>query len=210
MKYMMLVAVFIYVSLSLAATDVKKIIKNVQKKYQDVESIYVDFKQVNRFKITGVTNEIYGTLWLAPDNKFRLETEDQTIVSDGQTFWRFNKMENQVLVDYAKKSEQDIFLSNFLFSINDQYYSQIISESKESGSKIYEVKLTPKNQDESFFNYIKVWLEDKSWKIRKVQYVDYNENEFEYLIEKMKLDEPVSETKFVFTPAEGVEVIDLR
>ncbi len=201
---------FTIVILAYCATDIGKIIKNVQKKYKKVSSIYVDFKQINRFKLTGLSSEIFGSLLLTKDDRFRLETEDQIIVSDGKTFWRYNKLENQVIIDYAKKTEQDVFLHDFLFNIQEKYFSQVLSERKVNSDKIFEIKLTPKNSESSFFEYIKVWIVDKSWEIKRVIYVDYNENETEYEIEKLSINPTIKENDFKLNIPQGIEVVDLR
>ena len=190
--------------------NVDKVIKDVQKKYQNVQLVHADFKQVNRFKLTDLESEIYGKIWISQNDQFRLETEDQTMVSDGKNFWRYNKLENQVLIDYAKKSQQDIFLNNFLFKINEVYYSQIAGEQKINGKRIIEIKLTPRKSEDSFFTYVKVWLYEKTWEIQKVLYVDFNENEVEYLIEKMEIDPVINSNIFIFEIPEGTETIDLR
>ncbi len=196
--------------IAFAGMNVDKLIKKFQKKYQSVNALKVDFKQISEFKLTGIKNEIFGTLYMTKDDKFRLETEDQVIVSDGKTFWRYNKLDNQVLIDYAKKSQQDVFLNNFLFHISDLYYSQIVQEYKENNHKIFVVKLTPRNSDDSFFQYIKVWIQDKSWLLQKVMYVDYNDNESIYEIEKLEINPPIDDKIFSFQIPQGVEVVDLR
>ncbi len=210
MRYKIVSILLAVVGLLLAGTNVEKIIKKIQKKYKNISVMKVDFKQISEFKLTGIKNEIFGTLYLTQNDKFRLETEDQVIVSDGKTFWRYNKLDNQVLIDYAKKSQQDVFLNNFLFQINDLYYSQVVDEFKEKNHKIYVVKLTPKNPDESFFQYIKVWIQDKTWLLKKVLYVDYNDNESVYEIETLEINPPVTDKTFTFQIPEGVEVVDLR
>jgi len=210
MKRIILLLIVLLIGLGWSATKVDKIIKKVQRKYKDVQTLYVDFKQINRFKLTGIENEIYGTLWLGQNDKFRLETEDQVMVSDGEAFWRYNKLENQVIVDYAKKSDQDILMKDFLFNIADRYYSEILSESKEGKDKIYLVKLTPKNQEDSFFKYIKVWIVDKKWTFKRVVYIDYDDNESEYEINKIQINPEVNNQVFRLQIPEGVEVVDLR
>jgi outer membrane lipoprotein carrier protein len=208
-KYIILSIIVLYAIVQ-AESNVEKIIKQVQKKYREINVVYVDFKQVNRFKLTGIQNEVFGTLWISQDNKFRFETEDQVMVSNGDKFWRYNKLENQVIIDYAKKSQNDVFLNNFLFNISDHYLSQIVNEESVNKQKIYEIRLTPKNPDDSYFKYIKVWLVDKSWDLKKVVYIDFNENEVEYDIEKIDFNPKVSQNIFDFQTPEGVEVVDLR
>lgn len=211
MKIMRVFVLIIFMILNSIAQDgIGKIIKEVQKKYRNVALLQVDFKQVNRFKLTNLSSEIHGTIWISQNDQFRLETEDQLMVSDGKNFWRYNKLENQVLIDYAKKSQQDVFLNNFLFNIGELYYSQLTSEQNKNGKKLFEIRLTPKQADESFFNHIKVWMYDKSWEIEKVLYVDINGNEMEYLIEKIVLNPTASGNIFSFQAPEGAEIVDLR
>ncbi len=198
------------VNLLLADADVNEIIENVEEKYNEVDAIQVDFKQISRFKITNLENETFGRLWLAHDNKFRLETEDQTLVSNGKTYWRYNKLEEQVLIDHAKDTQQDIFMNNFLFNLSESYHTQLISENKNNGQMLYEVKLTPKNPDDSFFQNIKVWIIDDNWKINRVVYVDYNDNETEYVIDEILLNPDISNDKFKFDVQEKSDVVDLR
>jgi outer membrane lipoprotein carrier protein len=200
----------IFIGELMATADIEKIIKEVQKKYKKVDLLHADFKQINRFKLTNIESEVFGTIWISQKNQFRLETEDQTIVSNGEQFWRYNKLEGQVLIDHAKKTQQDVFLNNFLFNITDVYESQLISESNIDGKKIYEIRLNPKNPDDSFFKFIKVWIYDKTWELEKVIYTDFNDNEVEYKIEKIDIDPDVSSDIFNFEAPEGVDVVDLR
>ncbi|RMG68945.1 MAG: outer membrane lipoprotein carrier protein LolA [Calditrichaeota bacterium] len=193
----------------LRAKDAQDILKQVQKKYRNLKSVEIEFKEVNRFKLTNTESEIYGRLLLTRDNRFRFETEDQLIVSDGKSYWRYNKLDNQVLVDYAKKGEEQVLLTHFFSNISDNYYAELIDQVKEGGKKQYVVKLIPKDEN-SFFNYIKVWVVDKKWDATRVVYVDYNDNETEYQIEKIQLNPSLSEATFSFNPPEGTEVVDLR
>ena len=205
-----LINLLVFSNVALASDDVGKIIKKVQNKYKKVNLLHADFKQVNRFQLTNIQTEVFGSIWISKDNQFRFETEDQTIVSNGEKFWRYNKLEEQVLIDHAKKTKQDVFLNNFLFNISDYYTGQLISESKLKNKKIYEIRLTPKTPDDSFFRYIKVWLYDDSWELEKVIYTDFNDNEVEYQIEKIDLNPAISEKIFEFNAPEGAEVVDLR
>jgi chaperone LolA len=201
---------FVFYSFGQTSEDIGKIIKKVQNKYKKVDLLHADFKQVNRFQLTNIQTEVFGSIWISKDNKFRFETEDQTIVSNGEKFWRYNKLEEQVLIDHAKKTQQDVFLNNFLFNISDYYTGQLVSESKLNSKKIYEIRLTPKTADDSFFRFIKVWIYDGSWELEKVIYTDFNDNEVEYQIEKIDLNPSVTKAIFEFNAPEGAEVVDLR
>jgi outer membrane lipoprotein carrier protein len=208
--FIVFVLLFVVHGNKYASEDINNIIKKVQKKYEKVDILHADFKQINRFQLTNIQSEIHGSIWISENNQFRFETEDQIIVSNGEKFWRYNKLEQQVLIDYAKKTQQDVFLNNFLFNISDHYTSQLVSESKKKGTKIYEIRLNPKTPDDSFFRFIKVWIYDDTWKVEKVIYTDFNDNEVEYQMEKIELNPKVSSEIFEFKAPEGVEVVDLR
>jgi outer membrane lipoprotein-sorting protein len=195
---------------SIYAADADDIVKDVQKKYRSAKTIRIQFKEISRFKLTGTTGEVNAVLQMKGKDKFRLESEDQVLVNDGETFWRFNKLDSQVLVDYAKKDEQEMLLNNFLYEIKDHYFSQIVEESKGKGSKTYVLKLTPKPSEQSVFTSIKVWIKDKSWEIERLIYTDYNDNETEYQIDKIDFNPDLAESTFTFSPPEGIQIIDLR
>lgn len=194
----------------LLGADAEKVVKEIQKKYQKSKSLEIQFKEINRFKLTGTSSEVFGTFIIKDQDTYRLDSETQIIATDGTVFWRYNKIENQVLIDYAKKENQEVLLNNFLYDLQQKYFSQIISEYKEAGKKGYVIKLTPKASEENFFTSIKIWVENNSWKIDKVIYTDYNENETEYEIESIAFDKKFPDSLFTLVPPEGSEVVDLR
>ncbi len=193
-----------------SGADVDKIIKKMQKKYRSAKTIQIHFKEITQFSLTGTTTEVSGVLHMQGQKKFRLETEDQVIVSDGKTIWQYNKLESQVLIDNAKNENQEVLLNNFLYEINDHYFGQILEEKKEAGKKRYLLKLTPKPAEQSFFTEVRIWVVDKTWEIVQAVYTDYNDNVTKYVIDKMAFNPALPDTLFTFTPPEGVPVVDLR
>jgi len=205
-----LIGTLIFVDIASADTDVNKVIKKMREKYKNAKTLFIDFKEISRFSLTGTQTEVSASLYIEDMNQFRLESEDQIVVSNGETFWRYNKIENQVLIDYAKKGDQEILVNDILSDKTENYYTQLIQEYKEDGKKLYVIKLTPKPDSDSFFQEIKVWVVDKSWAIKKIIYTDYNENETEFQIEKIELNKELSLTMFTFEAPEGSEVVDVR
>ncbi|RMF60097.1 MAG: outer membrane lipoprotein carrier protein LolA [Calditrichaeota bacterium] len=194
----------------LYGAKVNKILKAMQKKYRSTSSLRIDFKEKAVFKLTGTESVVSGSLVMKGKNKFRLETEDQLIVNNGETVWRYNKLDNQVLVDYAKPDQQDVVWNTFLYELEEHYYGEIIEEITSTKPKTYVINLVPKPNEQSFFTNIKVWVKDKSWIIERIKYVDYNNNETELEVEKIELNPRLSDETFSFTPPEGIQVVDLR
>lgn len=207
---LVLLLAFMFTSPPTRAADADEIIKNIQKKYKSAKTVRIQFKETALYKLTNTMTEVSGTLQMEGEAKFRLDSEDQVIVNDGKNVWRYNKLNNQVLIDYAKKTEQDVMLSNFLYEIKDHYFGQIIEEKKEGGVKKYAIKLTPRPNEQSFFTSVKIWVQDKTWEIEEVVYTDYNGNETTYIIEKIEFNPNFTTAVFSFTPPEGIQVVDLR
>ena len=204
-----IVSVFL-VTFSMDAANVEKIVKKVQKKYRSTKTIRIQFKEISTFQLTGTTTEVSATLQMEGKEKFRLESEDQVLVNNGNTMWRFNKLDSQVLVDHAKQDQQDAMLNSLLYKISDHYFSELITEKKEEGVKRYVIKLTPKPDEQSFFTAIKIEVRDKSWEIDQLVYTDYNGNETNYVIEKIDFNPSFNDSVFSFSPPEGIQVVDLR
>ncbi len=192
------------------AEKVNDIIKKVQKKYRDYQTIQVEFVEKTKFSLTGTEVEVPAKLLMQGKDKFRLESEDQVLIADGETFWRYNKLDNQVLIDYAKKGDQDVMLNTFLSDFRDQYFAELIDEEKQDGNKLYVIKLVPKPSENSMFTAVRIWVKDKEWEITRIIYEDYNQNETEYVISKTLFNPKFPNTAFAFTPPEGIEVVDLR
>ena len=204
-------AIILAMAVTIPAANVKKIIAKIQNKYKNISTLEIHFKQKTVFGLTKMESEVFGTLLLDRKNdRYRLETEDQLIVDNGKTFWRYNKLENQVLIDYAKKSEEDVLLSDFLFDIQKKYFAELVSEEKTGKQKQFVIKLTPKNTEESYFKAIKFWVLDKTWEIQRVVYIDINDNKTEFEITQLKINVPIPENAFTFKPPQGVDIVDLR
>lgn len=195
---------------SLYAGKVDKIINKVQDKYRSTKTVRIEFKEKSHFKLTDTMTEIAGVLQMSGKDKYRLDSEDQVLVSNGETLWRYNKLDSQVLVDHAKKTEEDVMLNNFLYEIKDHYFGQLLEEKKDGGVKKYAIKLTPKPSEQSFFSSIKMWVKDKTWEVEEIVYVDYNGNETTYVISEIVFNPNLNTSIFTFTPPEGIQVVDLR
>ena len=71
------------------------------------------------------------------------------------------------------------------------------------------LKLVPKD-DQSFIKSMKVWVEEGTWIIRKVETTDVNDTETTYTVRDVKLNSDIKDSRFSFTPPPGTELVDLR
>ena len=190
------------------AIDAREIIENVQERYEDMTDATITFSQSVRFKVSKAEQTVKGTLLFKKPNKYRIETEERTVVTDGKTSWSWSPRNRQVVIDNYKEETHSLSPEQLLLSYPKDYISTFIGEEKLAGQSAYVLKLTPKEEG-SFATAMKIWVA-KDWLIRKVEITDVNGAVTTYVIEKIAIDQKMADSGFNFQVPEKAEVIDLR
>jgi len=186
-----------------------EIIDKVQAKYKKTNSAIAKYTQTVKFKLTKMEQSYDGTLFLKKEKKYRIETDQQTIMTDGVTSWAYSPKTNQVVIDYYREDKNSISPEKFLTEYPDDYYSSLIGKAKVNNQDTYEMKLTPK-ANTSFIKSLKVWVDSGDWFIKKIEMVDMNDNTTVYVVNKIENNIEISNDKFQFKPTPETQIIDLR
>lgn len=202
---------FISSMLVFAADDkANDIIKKVKNRYDDVKTLSAEFIQIFHWKLANNTHQQGGKIWLKGKESFRIETEDQTIVSDGKTIWTFSQFNNQVLIDNARKSGDDIRLpKDIFFKYSEQYLPIYLKDEKIENEDCYVIELRAKTED-IFIKYMKVWISMKMSVPVKIEQLDLNNNTRTYILNNIEINNTIKDDLFVFQIPESVEIIDMR
>ncbi len=190
------------------AIDARKIIENVQERYDDMTDATITFSQSVRFKVSKAEQSVTGTLLFKKPNKYRIETDERTVVTDGKTSWSWSPRNRQVVIDNYKEETHSLSPEQLLLSYPKDYYSTLVGEEKLAGQSTYVLKLTPK-EDNAFATAMKIWV-SKDWLIRKVEITDINGAVTTYIIEKISVDQELPDAKFTYQVPAKAEIIDLR
>jgi chaperone LolA len=216
MKYSMqrlivalVVLVFAFANQS-QAVNVNKIIKKVQKTYDDMDNLTATFTKNETFKLTGSVTELAGTFYVKKGVKYRFETEDQIVVTDGKSVWTYNAISGQLLIDDVRENTGAFLPRDMLFKYPKDHYATLLGEDKTGKKTVYTVRLDPKEDSTGFLSAIKLWIEDKTWHILKIETIDLGGNSSTFIIESMDTDKKLDEALFQYTAPEGVDVIDMR
>jgi chaperone LolA len=195
---------------SYPAESIAKIIKELQKKYEQIENLSAEFNQLEQFQLTGSATETSGKIFIKNGIKFRLETDDQTVVTDGKTVWTYSTMNNQVLIDRVKEGEGSLLPRDLLFKYPRDYYATLLDVVKVDNEKYYLVKLDPREGVHGYIKTMKMWIHTKSYLIAKIEYTDFNDNISVFEIRKADTATPLSDHLFIFEPGQDMQVVDLR
>jgi chaperone LolA len=198
-------------SFSTAYFDItaKEIIEKVQERYKKTTTVVAKYSQTVKFKLSKIEQTYNGTLYLKKEKKYRIETDQQSIITDGVTSWAYSNKTKQVVIDHFKEDKNSVSPEKFLTQYPEDYYSNLIGKTKVNNQETYELKLTPKGNS-SFIKSMKVWVDSDEWFIRKIEWIDMNDNSTTYTVKKIETNTELSNDKFQFKPGKDTQVIDLR
>ncbi len=203
------VVLFLFFSMA-SAQDVKDIIENVQETYDEITDLSASFEKVETFKLTGTENKTIGKLYIKNGTKYRFESEDQTIVTDGKSVWTYNGLTNQLIIDRLRKNSGALLPRDMLYKYPREYYSTLLRTEKKSGKDVYVIKLDPQEGVHGFVKSMKIWVEDDSWLVHKIETTDLNGNASLFLISKINTRKKLPEDLFLYKAAKGMKVVDMR
>ncbi|MGA2623595.1 MAG: outer membrane lipoprotein chaperone LolA [Bacteroidota bacterium] len=196
--------------------DPNEILSRLQKKYDKIQDATASFTQDVTFGVTKNEQSFKGTLWMKKGNKYHIEVEDQTIVTDGKSVWSYSKNTNQVLIDTYHDDPRSFSPDKVLVNVPQQYSATVLSKEGVSGGETIVLKLIPKERSshsgESSTNlqWMKVWVDRDEWLMKKIQILDVSDNLTTYVIEDLKLNTGLADDQFQYQIPRGAEVIDLR
>ena len=205
--------IFILLTLSIHsyAQDEKsnEILQQLSLNTQAYKNIDVDFN----FKFENVTQEISenqkGNIKIV-SNKFRLELNQQIIISDDTTQWIYLKESNELqIMEYD--SLDDMISPNKLFTIYEEGYKNSYVELKnESDITLHIIDLFP--IESNAFQKIQLQINSEKIQLHNIILFDKNGGSFTYLITTFSVDNNLDDNLFKFNSEEypEIEIIDLR
>ncbi|MBM2840369.1 MAG: Outer rane lipoprotein-sorting protein [Bacteroidetes bacterium] len=202
-------SVVVCCSLFAAEDTAQDVLERMRKKYDTISDAQLKFSQNTKFTLSKIEQHVNGTLFLKKTNKYRVETDDQTIVTNGETVWSYSAANKQVLIDHFKLDENSMSPEKVLTSAPTEYTSTLLGSEKIGKTDVVVLKLTPKN-DQSLVKTMKLWVDNATWLIKKAEIVDVNGKQTEYLVTEVKVNTGLPDSRFTYQAPEGAEVVDLR
>ena len=188
---------------------VKDITDRMQRRYDMVDDATASFTQSIKLGYANVEQSFDGTVVFKKPKRYRLESEHQTLVTDGATVWAYAPANKQVIVDTYKEQRNSVSPEEFLLSLPSSYYATVVSRETIQGDQTVVLKLLPKD-DRSFVRSVRLWVMESSAEVRQIQIIDQNETETTYAIGSTRLNTNVPDSAFTFSAPAGTEVVDLR
>ncbi len=186
----------------------KDVLAQLQKRYDDLNDLEVSFEQQVHSGVFASTQKTSGKMYLARDDKFRMQTDEQTIVSDGELLWVYSKENKQVTIDKVAKTADLVRPSDYLFTFRESYSTSLLPDTILGKTECIRVKLVSDEKDE-FIQRMTLFVGKEDLLTHRAEYDDINGNRVEISFKDIKIDKGLKPEIFKFKTPKGVEEIRL-
>lgn len=183
-------------------------VARLKAKYAAITTLKATFTQQMSSDYMDGTETFSGKLYLQ-DKMYRVETSQQTVVTDGEATWIYNVTDNQVLINDYVEDETTFSLNQFFFNFDDKYTVQSVSSVTLNGAAHAQITLSPSYED-LFFTAATLWLRDRDDLVTQIEVIDVNETRMVFSLDDIEINPSLDPSLFEFKPPAGAEVIDLR
>jgi outer membrane lipoprotein carrier protein len=192
-----------------AEDTARDVLDRMKKKYDSIQDAQLRFSQRVKFEMAKIEQNVHGTLLVKKENKYRVELEGQTIVTNGETVWSYSQPNNQVLIDHFKMDDRSLSPERILTGAPEDFAATVVGREMMEKDGVIVLKLLPRDE-QAFVRSMKLWVDDATWMIRRVELVDANGRETRYTVNDVRINVGIQDSRFTYQIPEGAEIVDLR
>ena len=208
--YIITIVMFALPTSEVYALSPKSALKKLNKHYRQIETLQTDFTEQFEWAMTGETVTRMGTALITSGNRFRIETAEQLIVSDGINIFRHNIATRKVIIESVAESSEQMLPRHLMLDFTDKFNAVEIEELPVSGQKGFRLDMLPKNAEEVLLVDATIWASEEDLVLRRFMITDLNGNTTTYTFKNIRFDQPIDPSQFYFTLPEDAELFDLR
>lgn len=181
------------------------VVRAIEAKYRDVESLRARFVQVVHSDVYGDERQT-GTLLVSRPDRLRwtFEGSGKLYVSDGTALWIYTPADEQALKLPSPKSQgasADLLLQS-LDKLSERFVVTVVQTSAAAG---HVLSLAPK-VDDGLFKELRLTV-DANLVVTHLRVVDPMGTTTDLQLSDVVLGGPVPDSEFQFTPPPGVDVV---
>lgn len=184
------------------AQTADEILTRFQASYQSLSSLSASFTQSQG------DIQVQGQIILQSES-YRIESEDQILVADGETAWVWTRKDNQVLVNDYNEEFSAYAPNTFFTQYPDQFNITVVGSELVRGITHDVLRLIPRNRDEPV-SEVMLYVRRSDSLPTRVVVRGYSGETLELELSNIQRNPHVASNTFTFTPPAGATVVDLR
>jgi outer membrane lipoprotein-sorting protein len=212
-RFAIIITLCIIAQLSYAQVDAKAkgILDQVSAKTKAYKTIRTEVTYTLTNKKDGVSSNKTLKVWLK-GSKYRIDTGDQLIISDGKSVWKYIKGETEVELSEPDPADDGITPNN-MFSIYEKGFKyKFVKEEVKGGKTTYIIDLFPLKPKEKDYTAIKVFIDKATMRIIRAEMSGKNGSTYSYSIKTFTPNETLGDDLFIFDKVKYPKVVvnDIR
>jgi len=205
-----LIATMLLFSLPLHAQELtaQYVLEKVQEKYSTMNDASAQFVQKTILRFAKKEQVQSGSVKVKKGNKYRVETGEQLLMTDGTTVWIVSRTNKQVLIDHFNRNNRVISPEKFLTGLPNDFEVKRI----QSVDGVVNMLLEPKVRNAQTRNIrsLTAWIQTGTWVIEKIEYLDLRNNRIEIALSTITFNQQIPDSEFVYVPPQGMKIVDMR
>jgi outer membrane lipoprotein carrier protein len=193
---------------NILASEEDKILSAIEKRLKEIQTLKVDFEQEVSSGVFATIDKSSGKIYLAANDRFRVETDEQEIVSDSILLWVYSVENKQVKIDSVHKIDDLVRPSEYVFSFKEGYQADLLVDRECDFGDCYKIVLKSPEED-NFIKEMLLLIDSESFLTRKAEYKDINGNLVTISFKNYKIDKKIPNEIFQFKTPKGVDEIRL-
>ncbi|MBZ0167969.1 MAG: outer membrane lipoprotein chaperone LolA, partial [Kofleriaceae bacterium] len=196
---------------SVSALTADEVADKVQATYQGFSDLQGSFLQRATNKLSGMTQEASGRLYLKWPGRMRWEyekPESRLFLIDGKTLWSYSPSERQAMAQDVSGAltTSPIGILFGMSGLRRNFRVRPIVHAGTRDSPDWLLELTPKGKEMSFKRVI-LGVDRESFLIRRLTVFDLYGNTTTVELSRQKVNNDLKDELFQFSPPPGTEVI---
>lgn len=183
------------------------LLQRVQQNYEAADGLRATFTQQTRSPFSEDTVTFEGTL-LLQGAKYRIETRQQTLVTDGTTTWIYNPATSQVIINQYVNDETIITPDEIFTDYLERYNIEATQASERDGS-IVAIDLAAADTS-AYYTDVTVHVRRGDAMLTRVRLEDQNGATTVFRLDDIQLNPTFDPEAFTFSPPPDADVVDLR
>ncbi|MDZ7292383.1 MAG: outer membrane lipoprotein carrier protein LolA [candidate division KSB1 bacterium] len=196
-------------AITFAQEKAEDIVAKIRQTYEKLESLKGDFEQQYTWSLAGETQVLNGTLYLKKGDRYRVETQNQMIITDGKTVWTYSPDKMQVIVDRLEKSKDNPLPRDLVIKYTRDFKPRLLRSEKIGAADCHVIALSPRDEN-SFIHGVTAWIDKSTWLAVRIEQIDINDNKTVYLLKNPQRNVPLADALFTFDIPADAEVVDMR
>lgn len=190
------------------ACDADSVLDAFEQKIKSHQTLRLDYHKEAHSLLFGERPAQDGRVWLGPPRRYRVESEDQTVVRGEDTLWTYSKSTNQVTLRHGDLDELEFGPVGFFGSLRTDFFAVDCVSTTRNKTKAWKIRLAAKTETAAI-QRLTLWIDAKTHLPLASDYVDYNEETTRLTFSDYRLDHPKDQNRFIFVAPEDAERVVL-